>query len=199
GARIFETLFTTKAPGLGTGLGLSVSRSFAQANGGDLVLEPDATGQGASFLLTLPLANVGREPAKSTAGSVRNHVRSGTVLVVDDEPEICALMRDMLEGEGFTVATATSVHTALERLATTRCDAIVSDMRMPDLDGPAFGGEVSARQPALQRRMLFASGDVLSRGAREFIERSGCLGLSKPFARVDLLAGVQSLLLRPPE
>ncbi|HEX6704403.1 MAG TPA: response regulator [Albitalea sp.] len=100
----------------------------------------------------------------------------------------------MLEDEGFTVATATSARAALEQLATLPCDAIVCDMRMPEMDGPALWREVSAHHSALQRRMLFASGDTLSPGVREFIKRSGCLGLPKPFARADLLAGVRSLL-----
>lgn len=197
--RIFETLFTTKAPGLGTGLGLSVSRSLAQAHGGDLVLEPDAPGRGASFLLTLPLAEGAMKPVATAAveeDAPKGEPRAATVLIVDDEPELCDLMRDMLEDEGFTIITATSARAALELLGATPCDAIVSDMRMPDMDGPAFWHEVSSRHPQLQQRMMFASGDTLSRGVREFIERSGCLGLPKPFARTDLLAGVQSLLQR---
>jgi len=195
--RIFETLFTTKAPGLGTGLGLSLSRSLARAHDGDLSLEPDAPGRGASFLLTLPLTDVATNPAAVVRPAVAtNDARQAFVLIVDDEPELCDLMREMLEDEGFQVATATSAHAALERLGTTQCDAIVSDMRMPDMDGPAFWREVSTRHPRLKQRMLFASGDTLSRGVREFIERCGCLGLPKPFARADLLAGVRSLLRR---
>jgi signal transduction histidine kinase len=60
-ARIFEPYFTTKAPGHGTGLGLAICREIAQAHGGDVTLEPTA-GQGARFVLRLPIAGAATEP-----------------------------------------------------------------------------------------------------------------------------------------
>ena len=69
--------------------------------------------------------------------------------MVDDEADLAALMRDMLEGAGYDVATAESGAIALELLDTARFDAIVSDLRMPDMDGAGLWREVSARHPAL--------------------------------------------------
>ena len=115
------------------------------------------------------------------------------VLVVDDEAEIAELMRAMLEGAGFEAATAESGAVALELLAAARFDAIVSDLRMPDMDGAALWREVRHRAPALASRMLFVGGDTLSPGARAFLAETGCPGLDKPFTRADLLARVKAL------
>jgi len=64
-------------------------------------------------------------------------------------------MRDMLESGGYEVATAESGAVALELLDTARFDAIVSDLRMPDMDGAALWREILVRHPALSRRVLF--------------------------------------------
>ena len=116
------------------------------------------------------------------------------LLVVDDEADLAALMRDMLESAGYDVATAESGAIALELLDTARFDAIVSDLRMPDMDGAGLWREVSARHPELARRMLFVTGDTLSPDARQFLKASKGLSLDKPFSKADLLARVAALL-----
>ena len=82
----------------------------------------------------------------------------------------------------------------LELLAETEVDAIVSDLRMPDMDGAALWRAVQGRDPQLSRRMLFVTGDTLSPGARSFLDEAGCSSLDKPFARKDLLDRVKHLL-----
>ncbi len=196
-SRIFDAFFTTKAEGLGTGIGLSVSRALAREHGGDLQLEPAPPGGGAVFCLTLPvsgapelqLAAVVAMPAVGPTPAL------GRVLVVDDEPEIAALIRDMLEHAGYEVATAASGAMALELLGTAHFDAIVSDLRMPDMDGAGLWREVSARHPLLADSMLFVTGDTLSPGTREFLRGSRCAWLDKPFSKSDLLARVAALLV----
>ena len=199
--RIFEPFFTTKPEGMGTGLGLAVSRSLARDHGGDLVLERGPTLGGAGFCLSLPLGDLtaGGEqgadapsPAEAvTDDTAASHAR---LLVVDDEPEIGELMRSLLEGVGHEVATAESGAVALELLDTARFDAIVCDLRMPDMTGAALWQQVHERHPALARRMLFVSGDTLAVDAREFLDRSGCGMLDKPFSKADLLQRVTELL-----
>ncbi|MFO1329483.1 MAG: PAS domain S-box protein [Rubrivivax sp.] len=191
--RIFDPYFTTKGEGAGTGLGLPVSRSVAHDHGGELLLEP--TPVGASFRLELPL-----QPAAPAAGTAPPPVAEPAaaptrrVLVVDDEPEIVDLVRAMLESAGYEVASAESGLVALEMLAEVGFDAIVSDLRMPGMDGAALWREVKARHPALAARMLFVTGDTLSPGARRFLADAGCGSLDKPFARGDLLARVRQLV-----
>jgi len=196
--RLFEPFFTTKAAGFGTGLGLSVSRSIVREHGGELMLEatgPGAAG-GASFRLSLPISGEAHgvsQPLLLASAGGELHSR---LLVVDDEAEITDLMRAVLEDAGFDVATAESGAVALELLAEARFDAIVSDVRMPDLDGAALWRAVRERQPHLARRMLFVTGDTLSPQARQVFEESGCPSLDKPFAKADLLAAVRATLAR---
>ncbi|MDO9091738.1 MAG: response regulator [Rubrivivax sp.] len=199
-SRLFEPFFTTKDAGFGTGLGLSVSRSIVREHGGELILEaraPEAENPvGASFRLSLPIsgeASPSSVPVPLDTGSGELHSR---VLVVDDEAEIADLMRAVLEGAGFDVATAESGAVALELLAEARFDAIVSDVRMPDLDGAALWRAVCVKQPHLARRLLFVTGDTLSQQARQVLEESGCASLDKPFAKADLLAAVRETLER---
>src|SRR5258706_3175317 len=84
------------------------------------------------------------------------------VLVVDDEPELAGLMRDMLEAAGYEVATAESGALALELLRSARFDAIVSHLRMPHIDCAPLWREVSLRHPLVPRSMLFVTRDTLS-------------------------------------
>jgi len=192
--RLFEPFFTTKAEGDGTGLGLAVSRSLARDHGGDVTLEATAEQAGASFRLALPLQEGAvAKPAKA-APPESSAAPQARLLVVDDEVDLAALMRDMLEGGGYEVATAESGEVALELLDTARFDAIVSDLRMPDMDGPGLWREVTARHPRLAERMLFVTGDTLSPDARQFLSTSKGLWLDKPFSKADLLAKVATLL-----
>ncbi len=191
---IFEPFFTTKPEGLGTGLGLSVSRTLAREHRGELVLEPGSAG--ASFLLTLPMDSAPAEPPTPPHTEEGSGDSAGRVLVVDDESEIADLMRAFLESAGYEVATAESGAVALELLAAARFDAIVSDLRMPDMDGGTLWREVSQRLPAMAGRMLFVTGDTLSPGVEGFLQQTGCSTLDKPFARADLLAQVKRLVGR---
>jgi two-component system NtrC family sensor kinase len=190
--RIFDPYFTTKGEGAGTGLGLPVSRSVARDHGGELVLDDSA--RGACFRLLLPIEAAPLPMPPATPAAAPAAPVSQRVLVVDDEPEIVDLVRAMLEGAGYEVATAESGALALEMLGEVNFDAIVSDLRMPDMDGAALWREVKARWPALAQRLLFVTGDTLSPGARRFLADAGCPSLDKPFAKADLLARVKALL-----
>jgi PAS domain S-box-containing protein len=192
--KIFEPFFTTKAAGLGTGLGLSVSRSIVREHGGDLALE-DREG-GASFRMSLPISGQSGPVSAGMALAPAPGEAHARVLVVDDEPEIADLIRSMLEGEGFDVVTAESGAVALEMLAEVRFDAIVSDVRMPELDGAGLWRAVRESWPTLARRMLFVTGDTLSPQARQLLDESGCGSLDKPFAKPDLLAALHAALIR---
>nr|WP_269841264.1 ATP-binding protein [Paucibacter sp. M5-1]MCZ7884297.1 response regulator [Paucibacter sp. M5-1] len=190
--RIFTPFFTTKGAGelQGTGLGLAVARGVAREHGGELLLED--TAGGASFLLRLPLAG-GTQPAAAAPAPIADAPQQLRILVVDDETELAALMREALEGAGYEVMTAESGLVALELLEEARFEAIVSDLRMPGMDGAALWRAVRERQPQLATRMLFVTGDTLSPGAAEFLREAGCAVLEKPFAPAEMVARVAAL------
>ncbi len=193
--RLFEPFFTTKSEGLGTGLGLAVSRALAREHGGELQLEPHSPLGGAAFRLSLPLTGQAEvvathlEPASAAPPAAR-----ARVLVVDDEPEIAELARAMLEAAGYAVALADSGRSALARLAEQTFDAVVSDLRMPDMDGAALWRALGEQYPALRRRVLFVTGDTLSPGAQQFLDQTECPALDKPFTKAELLAKLAQLL-----
>jgi two-component system NtrC family sensor kinase len=190
--RIFEPFFTTKSEGVGTGLGLAVSRSIARDHGGELTLQDD--GDGACFCLQLPVSGEPEATETEPAPLAGADECSARVLVVDDEPEIAELIGEMLSGAGYEVMTAESGAVALAMLAEARFDAIVSDLHMPELDGAGLWREVKRLHPKLARRMLFVTGDTLSPIARQFLHEARCDSLNKPFAKAELLARVAALL-----
>jgi DNA-binding response OmpR family regulator len=116
------------------------------------------------------------------------------VLVVDDEPEIAGLIGDMLEAAGYAVTLCLTGAVALQHIQRATFDAVVCDLRMPDLDGPALWHELQAVAPALAQRLLFVTGDTLNPGAQAFLTASGCPQMDKPFRRQELLLKLSQLL-----
>jgi CheY-like chemotaxis protein len=116
------------------------------------------------------------------------------ILVVDDEPQVAALMADFLELEGYEVETAKNGREALEKIAARSYDAILSDLRMPELDGVGLYRELEQRHQGLLLRLAFVSGTTEPPEYASFLERTGATVLSKPFAVADLHRLVQRLL-----
>jgi PAS domain S-box-containing protein len=191
--RVFEPFFTTKPAGVGTGLGLSFSLGVVEAHGGKLeLLEPE---QGAVFRLTLPatpegvendIAQDGEEPL---ARSGRGHA-----LVVDDELEIADMLAELLEGMGYRVRIADSGVTAQRQLAARDFDLILSDLRMPDLDGPGLHAWVRAHRPHLLSRIGFVTGDTLGSNAARFLASTDRPCLEKPFTAKALRNFVERIV-----
>ena len=120
------------------------------------------------------------------------------ILVVDDEPQVAALMADFLELEGYEVETAKNGREALEKIAARSYDAILSDLRMPELDGVGLSRELEQRHQGLLLRLAFVSGTTEPPEYASFLERTGATVLSKPFAVADLHRLVQRLLQDSP-
>lgn len=117
-----------------------------------------------------------------------------SVLVVDDEPAIASLLAELLELDGYQVATAPNGRAALDRLRAGGFDAILSDLRMPELDGPGLYREVERLDPALAHRMVFVTGNLLTEDTADFFAATGAPCLRKPFARGDVQRALQQVL-----
>jgi PAS domain S-box-containing protein len=176
-SRIFEPFFTTKPQGVGTGVGLSVCHGIMAAHGGEIRLEPRRQ-EGATFVVRLPRAAV-EAPERPAEAPVRRR-RPARILVVDDEPEVGQMLIDILERDGYRVDRAHSGREALNRLRTSKVDLILSDLRMPDLDGPALYRELAAQRPDLLSRIVFMTGDTLGGDMTGFLSETGVRLLEKP-------------------
>ncbi len=113
------------------------------------------------------------------------------ILVVDDEPEIAALLAEMLSADGHEVETAANGVVALEKLRERAYDLILSDIVMPQLDGPGLYREVVGRYPRLRRRFIFITGSSQDPKTREFLAETQAPSLSKPFSADDIRRVVQ--------
>jgi two-component system, NtrC family, sensor kinase len=202
-AKIFDPFFTTKAVGKGTGLGLSLVYGIIQEHGGKIRVQSEP-GQGAVFVIELPLATASQQSSvKLQSGQSRppmlvtQEKKAGagrSVLVVDDEEWILSLTEELLRREGYDVVAVLSCERALEVLGGRRFDVIVSDWKMPGLNGIQFYEHLRAHDPESAQRLLFMTGDVMSETFERFLERNAKTYLSKPFAIEDFRAAVAALL-----
>ena len=192
-ARVFEPFFTTKPPGQGTGLGLSLCQGIVEAHEGAIIVE-SPPGRGATFRVELP---VGAPPAATRdapAAAPSALIRGKTILVVDDETEVGEVLAEMLSVDGHQVETAANGVIALEKLRERAYDLVVSDLRMPELDGPGLYREVERRHPALLGRFIFLTGDTLSPVIGAFLGQTRAPNLNKPFAPEEVRRVVQRVL-----
>jgi CheY-like chemotaxis protein len=188
--RVFEPFVTTKPAGIGTGIGLSVCHGIASAHGGSIELT-SSPGAGACFVIRLPLQR--DEPAPVAPG-VGARARGGRVLMVDDEPEVGELYAEILRREGIDVTPVSSGREALERLQHEPFDLVVSDLRMPDVDGPELYRALAKRPGGHASRMIFITGDALSHQIEQFLEETGTEVLEKPVSAKELVARVRARL-----
>ena len=185
--RIFNPFFTTKPVGEGTGLGLSISDGIVREHGGRIRAE-SSRGGGATFTVELPyIEPPGFESAESVvtphaAGQIQR------VLVVDDEPSIRGAVTSFLRSRGHAVDTVGSGSEALALVVQRNYDAILLDLRMPDIAGDALYLELRRRAPWAAERVVFLTGDTQSESARGFLESTGRPMVSKPFLLDDLAA-----------
>jgi two-component system, NtrC family, sensor kinase len=190
-ARIFEPFFTTKPVGQGTGLGLSLCHGIVEGHGGTLSLASESP-QGAIFRVELPVVTPATRAGARAAGD-EPAVKGKRILVVDDERLVLQLLGEMLGADHHTVDTVADGTQALERLRRTSYDLILSDVRMPYLDGPGLYRALERRFPELSRRFVLMTGDVLSAEIQAFLEQTGVPGLSKPFDRGEVRRVIQQV------
>jgi signal transduction histidine kinase/ActR/RegA family two-component response regulator len=179
-AKIFEPFFTTKPPGEGTGLGLSLCRGMIEEHGGAITVESEP-GRGTTFTITLPVVPQPKDSGEPSAAEALAPVGSRAILVVDDEPDLAEVVAEALEHDGHRVEVASNGADALRRLEQKAFDLVVSDTKMPVMDGMELFREIERRFPALRRRIIFITGDVLDRDKQRFLEETGAPFLTKPF------------------
>ena len=199
-SRIFDPFFTTKPAGSGTGIGLAVSRGMVEAHGGSLSLAP-ADGEGARFVIRLPLAHdtLPQSDRDGAVGEPRSLApATRTALVVDDEPDIGELLAEMLRKLGYRIEVKASGEAAQEALRQRDYDVVLSDLRMPGLDGPALYAWMAEHRPHLCARTAFITADTLSPSSHQFLASAGRPVLEKPFLPAELRQLLAQLHASPP-
>jgi PAS domain S-box-containing protein len=185
--RIYEPYFTTKAVGVGTGIGLSISRSIVDAHGGRISLHAGAEG-GARFEVELPLSNViegaAVEAQRASAGG-------RSVLIVDDEPDVATSLSEILELDGYHASVVDGPLSALKRIETTPFDFVFADLRMPGMDGRTLRRRIAELDSGLAARTIIMTGDVvLGPEALREGEPGNLQVLEKPFTIADVRAAL---------
>jgi CheY-like chemotaxis protein len=178
--RIFDPFFTTKDTGEGTGLGLTISYGIMDEHGGRIWAE-SRTGRGTTFHIELPVVHGAEQPARPVEQEPEAAVAARSVLVVDDEESIQRLLGSILEMDGHHVDTARNGREALERIARRDYDLVITDIKMPDMDGRALHERLQQTNPRLAQRTIFITGDTVSRDTRDFLQRVSNPCLAKPF------------------
>src|SRR5438445_1706050 len=189
---IFEPFFTTKDVGKGTGLGLSIAHSILADHGGRIFHQPSTLG-GACFIMELPVVSPGvdpQPPAPATPLPAPAEAPQGQpahILVLDDERAIAELLGEMLGLLGYSTMLCHSAPDALELVERHAFDLIISDFRMPKMNGQEFYELAVEKKPELARRVVFLTGDAVNEETQAFLQSTDNPHLSKPFqlARVE--------------
>lgn len=190
--KIFEPFFTTKDVGQGTGLGLATVYGIVKQSGG-YVFADSTVGQGTRFSVYLPVQHGEVEQTKAAApqGARSLHWGSGTILLVEDEDMVRAVAERALSRAGYTVITAANGEEGLERFGElSEVDLLVSDVMMPQMDGPTMAGEIRRKRADLP--VLFMSGYAEAQ-LRESIALSNVAFLAKPFSVAQLVEAVAAI------
>ncbi|PZR74357.1 MAG: hypothetical protein DLM73_08170 [Chthoniobacterales bacterium] len=119
----------------GLGLGLTISKSLAQAHGASLIAKSDGLGRGATFLLTIKTAALEESSAKPVPASAQTPPSKIRILLVDDHPDTCAALERLLTLRGHRVTTAHSMRTGMEAAGNVQFDLLISDVGLPDGNG----------------------------------------------------------------
>jgi CheY-like chemotaxis protein len=197
--RLFDPFFTTKPAGVGSGLGLSICNSIINSLGGSIQASSER-GQGSAMLVRLPAmaGEYDRPPESETkpdegAGCLAPAVR-GRVLIVDDEPMVGLVIRQMLEGE-HDVEVVDSGSEGIRLLSEHPFfDVILCDLIMPDVSGKDLYEWVNGQSPDLARRIVFITGGAFTSTSKDFLSNVHNIKLEKPIESGELMALVRDLV-----
>jgi two-component system, cell cycle sensor histidine kinase and response regulator CckA len=211
--RVFEPFFSTKEVGKGTGLGLSTVYGIIKQTGG-FVFFDTADQEGTTFRIFLPRYDAGAEEVAAECGAATDTVIAdalaaadqvkraasadltgeGTVLLVEDEESLRALNARGLASRGYTVLEAGNGVEAIDVLERSGrpVDLVVSDVVMPEMDGPTLARELRNRNPDL--KIIFVSGYAEDAFQKHLAEPGQFAFLAKPFTLKQLVAAVKETL-----
>ncbi len=182
--RLFEPFFTTKEIGVGSGLGLPISKGIIEGYGGTIRVDSQP-GRGTRFTIRLPLraaapAATARPEADESEAAV-----SGRLLVVDDEAGIRSALARMLRGHTIVEArTGAEARRILER--DQAFDLLLCDMMMPEVSGMELHTWLADAHPVLAERLVFITGGAFTANARAYLQQVDNPRIDKPFDKAEV-------------
>ncbi len=191
-ARIFEPFFTTKAPGEGTGLGLSTVYGIVKQSSGGIAVESEP-GRGTTFRIYLPRVDAPLErPGSALPAADETLGGTETILLVEDDVDVRALIREILQSYGYEVLEASDVTDALAigGRHPAAIDLLLTDVVMPGLSGPELAQRLVATRSAM--KVLYVSGHT-----GVVVQEQGPSFLRKPFTPTELALTVRKALHDP--
>lgn len=195
-SKIFEPFYTTKDVSEGSGLGLATVHGVVKQSGGHIDVTSQV-GKGTTFSILLPVT---KQEVDSEAAFELDKVKStdsGTVLVVEDEVTIQALLKSLLQDRGYHVRISSSGEDALEFLhANGAVDLMITDIVMPGINGRELADRVNENFPGI--KVIYMTGYTDDEIIRRGMSTSGLPILQKPFWPDDLFRMIDSVLKKGP-
>ncbi len=203
--KIFEPFFSTKEVGKGTGLGLSTVYGIVKQTGGFIYVD-SKEGVGTTFRIYLPRHDPAKdadEPSGATPSQASSKEQrqadltgQGTILLVEDEEGLRGLNARGLRSRGYTVLEAANGVEAIDALTArdSSVDLVVSDVVMPEMDGPTMLKEMRATNPSL--KVIFVSGYAEDAFEKSLPEGEQFNFLPKPFTLAQLVAAVKETIAK---
>ncbi len=196
--RIFEPFFSTKEKDKGTGLGLSSVYGILQQCGGDIEIASQL-GEGAVFKIYLPVF-ISEPPVLKSPKELNKEVPSfETILIIDDEEALREITAEVLRKRGFTVYEAAHA-VDVERLLRDplkRIDLVMTDVIMPDINGPMLIANLEKKGLLAEKKVLFVSGYSDNKLESSGISPDRTSFLLKPYSVAKLIAKIREILDSP--
>jgi len=194
--RVFEPFFTTKGGTGGSGVGLSLCLNVVESHGGRIFVE-ETPGGGATFTVLIPSSKGIEAPQNEGERALvaqTNVTGKLRILIVDDEIELAQTLADLLEPFGHEIDLAANGAIALEKVEKKGFDVIISDLRMPVLDGPGLYAALAEKFPSYTKRIVYVTGDTLSTNVHAFLSQTPVPVIEKPYRLVDVQEALAKLL-----
>jgi signal transduction histidine kinase/ActR/RegA family two-component response regulator len=195
---LFEPFYTTKDVGKGTGLGLSICFGIVSDHNGRIWLN-DQTPYGAEFVVALPYTQEIPEDSASDLMDQPAHVTNRLVLLVEDEEPVARVVQRVLSQDGHRVLVGRDGEEALHYIHQAQqrgvpFDLVISDIRMPNMDGARLYQEITRQFPSLAAQVLFVTGDSIGSDTHQFLSEHSLPYLMKPFGLGELRSAIDSIL-----